>query len=91
MHDGAISFNKENIKLMECNLPTTNLDIIIPSAPSFRKTLSHESNKVAQLVEEVCQERFELNFQHMFSSSVQDLATYFIKEIEGGKWHASRQ
>ena len=43
-------------------------------ASSFRQHLSHESHKVAQLTEEFCQEYFELNFQDMFSSSVQDLA-----------------
>ena len=41
---------------------------------SFRKPVSHEADKVVQLAEEVCQGCFELNFQDMFLSSVQDLA-----------------
>ena len=41
---------------------------------SFGKTVSHESDEVAQLEEEVFQEHFELNFQDTFSSSAQDLA-----------------
>ena len=42
---------------------------------SFRKTISQKADKVAQLAEEVWQECFELDFQDVFSSSVQDLAT----------------
>ena len=41
---------------------------------SFRKLVSHESEKVAELAEEFCHENFELDFQHYFSSSVQYLA-----------------
>ena len=40
----------------------------------FRKLVLHESDKIAELEEEVCQEYFELDFKDTFSSSVQDLA-----------------
>ena len=36
--------------------------------------MSHESDEVAQLAEEVFQEHVELGFQDVFSSSAQDLA-----------------
>ena len=49
----------------------------------FRKLASHESCKVAKLTEEVCHEQFGLNFQEMFSSSVQDLAAIAaLKELK---------
>ena len=45
--------------------------------------MSHELDKVAQLVEEVFQERFGLDFQDTFSSSDQDLATSTVsKELK---------
>ena len=44
-------------------------------ALSFRKPISHESDKVAELAEEICDETFDLKFQDALSSSVQDLAT----------------
>ena len=42
-------------------------------ALSFRKPFSHEDDKVAKLVEEACNQHFELNFARVFFSSVQDL------------------
>ena len=55
-------------------------------ASSFRKPVSHESDEIAQLAEEVCQEHFELDFQDKFSSSVQDLiASAASKELRTQK------
>ena len=56
------------------------------TALSFRKSIIHEANKVAELVEKTCCEMFDLEFQEVFSSSVQDLATSAIpKELEVDK------
>ena len=49
-------------------------------ALSFRKHVSHKLDKVSQLVEEVYQEHFELDFQEIFSSSIQCLATSAVSK-----------
>ena len=41
---------------------------------SFVKPLSHEDEKVAELAEEACTEYFDVEFNYVFSSCVQDLA-----------------
>ena len=48
----------------------------------FRKPITHEADAVAQLAKGVCNEMFELNFQNMFSYSVQDLgASNALEEL----------
>ena len=41
---------------------------------SFRKTITHKSDEVAELAEKACCETFDLTFQEKISSSVQCLA-----------------
>ena len=43
-------------------------------ALSFRNSISHKADRIAQLAEELCDETFDSKFQDIFSSSVQDLA-----------------
>ena len=53
---------------------------------SFRKHLSYEADKAAELAEEGHNEHFELDFTHMFSSSAQDLAASAVsKELNTEK------
>ena len=53
---------------------------------SFRKPITHEADKVAELAEKSCCETFDLKFQEMFSFSVEDMAVSTVaKELEGDK------
>ena len=50
---------------------------------SFRKNVSHEADKVAELAEENCDETLILKFQDVLASSVKDLAAITVaKELE---------
>ena len=70
MHDGAASLNKD--KHQACGMKFADENVCYDNAidSSFRKPVSHESDKVAHLAEEFCQECFKLDFQYSFSSSV---------------------
>ena len=83
MRDGATLLNKDKhqefgMKFTHNKFRHDNVIVL-----SFRKLVSYESNKVAGLAEEVCHEYFELEFQHTFSSSAQDLAASTVsKELK---------
>ena len=47
---------------------------------SFRTLSSCKADKVAELVEEVCHDHFDLNFTNMLSSSVQDTSACAVSK-----------
>ena len=70
MYDGPALLNKVKCQAYRMLFTDKTFRYNDAIALSFRKHVSHESDKIAQLVEEVCQEYFELNFQDVFLSSV---------------------
>ena len=66
MHDGATTLNKDKHQVYGMQFTDNQFLYNNEIALSIRKSVSHKSDKVAQLVEEVCQEYFELNFQDAF-------------------------
>ena len=75
MHDGAALLDKDKYQAFGMQFTDNNA-----IALSFRKVVSHKSDKVAELAEEVFHEHFELDFQHAFSSSAQDLAASVVSK-----------
>ena len=74
-HDGAALRNKDKhqafgIQFTDAKFRHNNLIEL-----SFRRPLSHKAYKVAELVEEACNDDFDSYFTDAFSSPVQDLAT----------------
>ena len=60
MHDDVTLLNKDKNQACRMKFTDNNFRHNDAIALSFRKPLSHASDKVAQLAEEVCQEHFEL-------------------------------
>ena len=79
-YDGAALLNKDKCQVHGMQFTDNKFRHINVIALSFRKPVPHNSDKVAQLAEEVCQEHFELDFQDTFSSSVQDLAASAVSK-----------
>ena len=85
-HDGTTLLNECNHQAfgMQCVDAKFRHNSVI--AFSFRTPLSQEAEKVAELSEEVCTECFDLEFNHVFSSSEKDLgASTVAKELNEEK------
>ena len=83
MHDRATLPNKDKYQAFGMKFSDNKFQHNNAIVLSFRKPVSHKFDKVAALAEEVFHECFELDFQHMFSSSTQDLATSTVsKELK---------
>ena len=67
-HDGATLLNKDKHQAFVMQFSDNKLLHNNAITLLFRKPVSHESNKVAELAEESCHECFELDFQHAISS-----------------------
>ena len=80
MHDDAALLNKNKYQAFVIQFSDNKFRHDNAIALSFRKMVSHESDKVAELVEEVCHECFELDFQRVFSSSAQDIAASAVSK-----------
>ena len=75
VHDGDALLNKYEYQVFGMQFVDYKFCHNNVIALSFRKPVSHKSDKVAELAEEACHEYFELCFQRVFSYSAQDLAT----------------
>ena len=80
MHDGAALLNKDKYQDFGMQLVDNKFRHDNTIELPFRKLVSHKSDKVAKLAEEVCHEFFELHFQDVFSSSVQDIAASAVSK-----------
>ena len=78
MHDGFTLKNKDKHQAMGVQFADKDFkhDDVITLA--FRKSVTHEADKVAELAEKSRYETFGLEFQEIFSSSVQDLSASYV-------------
>ena len=69
-HDGAVFLNKDKHQAFGMHFSDNKFRHNNAIVLSFRKLFSREAYKVAELAKEACNDRFELDFTRVFSSSV---------------------
>ena len=69
-HDEATFKNKDKHQAIGMQFAEKDFKHINATTLSFRKPITHEADKVAELAQKVCYEMFGFEFQDVFSSSV---------------------